>query len=236
MSGKDSAGNAFIWLGVAFAAVACIIVVGVIVLPGLIVGAIVWGIYKYQTRPKPPISTFDLAVAAESLAFPGEYGFVEDVILNVLARTERGVPLKPIARAMMAVATELYKRADLTTKDPPQTSDELEQARYRDYLRAQRLKLQNVAALQSAVESSLEQFLEHLPSSAFVHDVEALEKTSKYSVPLVETLVDKKTITKIILPFYRAELKDNHLLQTVRDQLDQNMCELSKLPFSGKPH
>ena len=179
MSDKDFGANAFIWLGVSFAAVACVIVVGVIVLPGLIVGAIIWGVYKYNTRPKPPVSTFELAVAAESLPYLSESAFVEDVILNVLARTERGVPLKPIARAMMAVATELYKRADLTTRDPPRTSDELEQARYRDYLRAQRAKLQNVRALQSAVESSLGKVLEPIQEDLIQeHWVERVRRLS----------------------------------------------------------
>lgn len=236
MSNDDTANVlGIIWLAVAATALIAVLVIGAFTLP-FILAAVFIGSAIYKHYHSPQKQEERVAEQTRLLYMKAKAHF--DPVLDkhdfggaVYERTPSILPDK-LADNLLVMALELYDLESFNELPPPPAiCNSIEGARYRDFLSAQMAK-QNTNAVGLAVDCIVEsttQFYNELPSIP--------TEGNLGTVSFSDFARNKpQLIQALIFGLYSGEASTNGLFKSVRNQLNNNLCDLSGIPRNEPDH
>lgn len=122
--------------------------------------------------------------------------------------------------AIIEVILEFYATENFELPPPPPVANSLQGARYRDLL----AKAPDLTHAARVLGDMLRDFLHKLPR---VPDSDDLSFPGK-----VADVATVHMIEMMAVAFFREDVRDNHLFEITRRQLERNLHEVSKLPFT----
>ena len=153
-------------------------------------------------------------------------------------------PSLPVWKAYTAIAWRLLQDEGFTTIEPPTYTNEIEKARYADYLLNLDRRLKNpentLETFLDAIARSFVLLAQRLPRSAFTMDEDGSEIPSPFHVSLLEALTDlPDVIQRIIAPFSTTRTTELGLFSNLEAQLVARADGPRPLPpveeFRGTP-
>jgi hypothetical protein len=237
MMGKDPALTAALVIVAALTCLGLLIASAMIFVPIIAVSTGGWLIYKYATRPPPktPLAALYESALSQLRTVPDEETFVDALLTDFLTAHAADAPTRSIFDKLMDVATDLYELEGLATLSPPPgLPTPIQEARYRDEALSKLERANSIQQFSTAIQDSFSNLAGKLPPAAKVKDISefASKRPALFTIPLSDVLADKSTIAEFVCSFYRADLIRLKLFQGIRDQLDQNLHEISGEPFT----
>ena len=149
---------------------------------------------------------------------------IDTIKTFVLPEHPHPYPTKPVWKAYIDLAWRLYQDEGLAIIEPPSYVNEVEKARYADYLLKLNNRLKNpketLDTFLDAVARSFVLFAKHLPRSAFTMDDDGSEIPATFQVSLLETLTDlPDVILSVIAPLLTTSVRTLGLFSTLDAQL-----------------
>lgn len=164
---------------------------------------------------------------------PDLEGFLSIVTKEFIDRKERFLPRVPnpnITYALLKAADDIYEHEIDIPAPPPASSSKIDQARYRDAIRAKIKTLSDpnfVNVASTALADMMSNFCLFLPPMAYSEEEQAPDMVSLASV--MPQLA--KGALGLITPFQRKVVEDVGVFADLRRQLERNMCRASGVPY-----
>jgi hypothetical protein len=167
-----------------------------------------------------------LRIAAAN--FPDREGLF-DLLIDTIKTFElpehpRPYPTKHVWKAFNDLAWQLYEDEGFAKIDPPAYGNEIEKARYADYLLALDSRLKNpretLDAFLDAIARSFVLFAQRLPASAFAMGEDGAEPPPMFQVSVAETLSDLPDVVhRVIAPLASTRTTTLGLFSKLESQL-----------------
>lgn len=164
---------------------------------------------------------------------PDLEGFLSIVTKEFIDRKERFLPRVPnpnITYALLKAADDIYEREIDIPEPPPASSSQIDQARYRDAIRAKIKTLSDpnfVNVASTALADMMSNFCLFLPPMAYSEEEQAPDMVSLASV--MPQLA--KGALGLITPFQRKAVEELGAFAGLRQRLERNLCRASGVPY-----
>ena len=147
-----------------------------------------------------------------------------DRIMEFVFERNSMVPAKSVWSAYAKIAWELYEAEKLGEIEPPAHTNEIEKARYVDYLLKQAEKHKDaekvLAEFIEALAISFVHCAKHLPDSVFIMTTDGVEQPSIGTIPLTDRINDlPEMVLDVISPCLRPESKALGLFAPITQHL-----------------
>lgn len=207
----------------------------ILLLPIAIVFGIIAFLRWYQSRPQPYTNVALVAEATQqhviAANFPDPDAFRDSYAQRLMAAWHPRIPSLPILARIVAVAEELYAMEGFNNPVPPlPPNDPIEQGRYRDLMRIHALKMHDapktLGMFTEALTRSLNSFRDTLPEAVLkrADEISAADAPQPaLTIPLIDAIprVGEPTYD-VAIAFYTDEIKEAHLFDELKRQLDEN--------------
>ena len=209
----------------------------IIVTPVIIIWKVVDAIQEANLRrPPPSIPTAALLTEATAQAvFPSPETFFTQFALSYRDNKTEYLPHLNVLTELQDALVYVYEAEVPRVPRNPNSADPVAIARYRDALR-EYIRLNTAEHVESVMEcfkTIVDRVTRALPPHAVQtrSELSEYEETAKFTVPLVDTLDNAaELVSALTLPFFSERY--SRFFLPIKEQLDRNLCAISKLPFT----
>ena len=201
--------------------------------------AIVFGIIAFvrwhqsQSQPYTNVALVAEATQQHVIAanFPDPEAFGDSYAERLMAAWHPRIPHLPVLAQIVAVAEQLYRMEGFNNPVPPLPPDDpIEHGRYRDLMRIHALKMHDapktLGIFTEALTRSLKSFRDSLPEAVLKRADEITSTDARQpalTIPLIDAVPRVAEPTHdVAISFYTDEIKELHLFDDLKRQLDQN--------------
>jgi len=206
-----------------------------LLLPIAIGFAVIAFLRWYQSRPQPYTNVALVAEATQqhviAANFPDPDAFRDSYVQRLMAAWHPRIPILPVLARIVGVAEELYAMEGLNNPVPPLPPDDpIEPGHYRDLMRIHASKMHDaphtLGIFTEALTRSLKAFRDALPEAVLkrAEEIAAADAPQPaLTIPLIDTIgkVGEPTYD-VAIAFYTEEIKELHLFDDLKRQLDDN--------------
>lgn len=236
---RDPAANAAIAVFLAMVAMILVVVGGMVLLPIVAIAGIAKAVHWYANRPTPTDQLYAQAQQRGIAAnFPTADAYVDAYVDRFIDMVGDRLPAYHVCRRMAEIAETLYVAENLNNPLPPiAAANTIEEGRYRDRLIAYQRKTQDAPRTLDVFNATLGKcfgdFIGQLPAMAIASGDEVSKDdldTAFATFPLIDLLPEPGlAVGSLIYPFFREDVGELDLFQSIRKQLDRNFTEASGL-------
>jgi hypothetical protein len=238
--------GAFLCLGFLMAGAVIIIPIAIAI---VLFKAFMW----YVTLPKPTADLMNAARTTTTLAqFPDPEKYRQSFTKRLLEHWGDDLPIKPIMRTTVQIASDLYEAEDLYNPLPPiqPAGDAIAEGRYRDRLLDRLRKTSDPQKTLSVIQKTLGEVAQAiysaLPPMARTDREHYHNEIEPFAtVPLLDTIPNiAEVVQEIVLPFQNPEVTEHNLFKPLKAQILKNYEDASgkvgqvlrPVEFKGTPH